>query len=186
MGCRARVGVAGRMKLIILNGPSGVGKSTVAARLCSQIPASVLIDIDELRRTIPDYREKREESLRLAHELAVNTIGNSLGGGHSVIVDKAISDSGTLDSFIELGKKHGAEVYEFILFTDKETLQRRADARGYRPGSLLTRERVGEMWEEANSLREQRPNAIVIDTTFLSIDETFSNIETIVSEGRPQ
>jgi predicted kinase len=169
------------MKLIILNGPPGVGKSTVAMRLQKELQSSVLVDIDELRRTtMPDYRERREESLRLAYEIAANTIGDNLKSGHDVIIDKAISDEDTIESFIEIGKKHAAEVYEFLLFADKDTVQKRADGRGYRPGGLLPPERVGELWEKADALRQKRSEAIVIDTAQKDIDQVLALIQKVL------
>jgi broad-specificity NMP kinase len=164
------------MKLIILNGPPGVGKSTIAARLHQEIPSSVLIDVDELRRTIPNYRERREESLLLSYQRTAEMIEKELRGGHDVIIDKAISYSGTLDTLIETGKKCGAEIYEFLLFADKATVRKRADARGYKPGSLLTPEKVDELWEKANELRMHRPEAIVVDTTHADVDEVFKKV----------
>lgn len=165
------------MKLIILNGSPGVGKSTLAARLQEEIPASVLIDIDELRRGIPGYHEKREESLRRAHELAEKAIEENFTAGYDVIIDKAISYSETIDSFIGVAKKHDADVYEFLLFADKQTVQKRADDRGYRPGSMLTREKVGEMWEKSDRLRSQRQNAILIDTTHSNAEKVFDTVK---------
>lgn len=168
------------MKLIILNGPSGVGKSTIALRLQQELPSSVLIDVDELRRAIPDYRERRKESLMLAYEKTAETIEDHLRNGQSVIIDKAISGADILDSFIEIGKRHDAEIYEILLFADKETIQKRADERGYRPGSLLTREKVGELWDKADALREQRGNAIVIDTSQLDLEAAFERVKNTV------
>ena len=166
-----------QVKLIILNGPSGVGKSTIAARLHQEMPSSVLIDIDALRREVmPNFREHREESLKLAYEHAGSTIGEYLKGGHDVIVDKAILDTHVVASFVAVGRKNGAEIHEFILFANKETVQKRADDRGYKPGGLLTHERVGELWEQANALRLQRPQAVVIDTSHLTLDEVFEDV----------
>jgi deoxyadenosine/deoxycytidine kinase len=53
------------MKLIILNGPCGVGKSTVAQKLHEVIPLSFLLDIDAQRRFISKHREFKEESAML-------------------------------------------------------------------------------------------------------------------------
>lgn len=162
------------MKLIILNGPTGVGKSTLAARLHREMPSSVLIDIDELRRTIPDYRERREESLRQAYELAAKSIEENLEVGKDVIIDKTIGDTNVLDRFVATAQECGADACELLLFADKGTVRARADARGYKPGGLLTPERVEEHWERANELRGLRKKALVIDTTGLRPDEVFS------------
>jgi predicted kinase len=169
------------MKLIILNGPSGIGKSTIAQRLHREIPSSVLIEVDEVRRTLmPDYRERREESHRLAYEHTADAVEENLKSGHDVIIDKTILDAQIIDSFVAIGKTHNAEVYEFFLFADKATVQKRADERGYHPGGLLTSERVGELWEKADTLRKQRARAIVIDTTDSSTEDIFEKVREIV------
>lgn len=165
------------MKLIILNGPSGIGKSTVSAKLAELLPNSVVIDIDELRRSIPKYKERRQESLLLSYQKAGELIETFLKNEQNVIIDKAISQEDTLNMFTEIGKKYRAQVYEFLLFTDKETLQRRADERGYKSGSLLTREKVGELWEKAEALRKQRAQAIVIDTSDMTVDEVVATVQ---------
>ena len=162
------------MRLIILNGPSGVGKSTTALKLQKEIPLSHLVEVDELRRSLPGYPERREETHRLAYEHTAEIIENELTSGHDVIIDKCITDSEILDWFAEIARKLGATEYEFLLFTDKATLRKRADARGYRAGGLLTPEKVDELWEKMDTLREKRPQAIVVDTT--QVREIFEKV----------
>ncbi len=169
------------MKLIILNGPPGVGKSTISKLLHADMPNSVLLDIDEIRRSVPDYKERRAESLQISYQKAAETVGHHLKLGQDVIIDKAISQSETVDSLIEAGRAHGADVYEFLLFADKYTVQKRADERGYRPGSLLTRERVGEMWEKADALKKERLGSVLIDTSNMSVEELVGKIKTAIS-----
>lgn len=169
------------MKLIILNGPPGVGKSTISARLHADTADSVLIDVDELRRSIPNYKEQRRESLLLSYEKTKEAIAHNLKEGKTVIIDKGISFPDTLDSFVATGKEQGADIVEIILFAPKNVVQGRADERGYRPGSLLTRERVGELWDQLNELRESRPQAIVIDTEGMSVEETYERVKALAS-----
>ena len=171
------------MKLIILNGPSGVGKSTISALLHADMSNSILIDVDEVRRSIPDYKENRQESLMQSYEKTASMIDEAFKIEQNVIIDKTITYSDTLDLFISVAKKHNAEVYEFLLFADKATIQARADERGYRPGSLLTPERVGELWEKIDALRKERSSALVIDTKDKDIQETLSEIKETLQSG---
>jgi predicted kinase len=165
------------MKLILLNGPSGVGKSTLAERLHQELSLSLRIEIDAWRSFISGYREHRKESLELATKHALNALETHLKAGHDVIVDKAILD---MDEVIEkmrsLGAKYGAEVHEIVLMAEKGEVLRRAGERGYRPGGLLTPERVAERWEWGNELSKRRATATVIDTTHLSPDEVYSAV----------
>jgi len=169
------------MKLIILNGPTGVGKSTLAKNLIEQIPHSVFIDVDELRRTVPGYPEKKEETQRLAYEKTAELIENYLREDKNVIIDKTIHKAEVLEQFIAIAKKRSADVFEFLVFADKDTVQKRANERGYKPNGLLTPEKVGEHWEKMNELRDQRTNLILLDTTNLTPREVLGVVLTKIN-----
>lgn len=162
------------MNLIILNGPAGVGKSTLAFQIQSYIPEAEVISIDNLRRTIPNYRNNRQESLRLSYTYAEDSIKKYLNEGRTVIIDKCITQSEILDRFIDIADNYGAKTLEFILFAEKGIVKQRSKDRGFTPGSMLTPEKVEELWEKTNSLRTQRPNAIIIDTAHLSPEAIFN------------
>ena len=162
------------MNLIILNGPAGVGKSTIASKIQSYMPEIEVISIDNLRRTMPNYRNNRQESLRLSYAYAEDYMKKYFNSGKTVIIDKCITQSEILDRFIDIADKYGAKALEFILFAEKEIVKQRSKYRGFTPGSLLTPEKVEELWEKTNSLKTQRPKAIVIDTANLSPEAVFN------------
>jgi len=164
------------MKLILINGPTGIGKSTIAGKLHQVLPLSFLLDIDGQRRYISGYKEHREESGELVTELSLAMVENYLQSGHDVIIDKVFTDAKISDAFLERGRKYGATVFEFVLNTDKETLVARANERGYREGSMLTPEKVPEFWERMQSYIKERPQAIVVDTRDMNIEETFKYV----------
>jgi len=153
-------------------------------RLHQEMPSSVLIDVDELRRTIPNYREQRKESLRRSYELTAEAIAEGLKNGHDVIIDKAISYADTLDTFIEIGKQYGAEVHELLLFADKGVVEKRAEDRGFKEGGLLTPEKVSELWEKSHALHDQRPDAVVVDTTHMTPEEAYVAVKKVVGLGQ--
>jgi broad-specificity NMP kinase len=171
------------MKLIILNGPCGVGKSTIAEMLRDALPMSFLIDVDAQRRFIGKYREKeyRESSRYLSFFVALGIVQTCLADGRDVIVDKFImKDPNIIDKFIGLGRKNNAEVFEIILWAEKDIVLKRAENRGYKVGGSLTPQKCEEFWYQMKDLKEQRPNAVVIPTDDLSVEETFEKVKKVI------
>ena len=169
------------MKLIILNGSPAAGKTTLAGKLHQDIPMSLLADVDVWRKMVSGWEKDRETSLDLAYKFSVGGVEAYLKTGNSVIVDKAIlSDNSVIDALISAGERNKAEVYEFILTADKETIIRRADERGYESG-LLTPESVKELWETTQKLIEERPDAHVIDTTNLGVNEAYQKVNDVIT-----
>jgi predicted kinase len=168
------------MKLIILNGSPGTGKSTIAEKLHAGMPMSLLVELDAWRRFISGYRENRKESLNLSFQHALSAIEVSLNAGHDAIVNRVILDSKTLDTLHELGKRCGAEVYEFMFFADKETIIQRVTERGYTPGGLLTPGKTEELWERSDKFKNERMNAVLIDTRALDLDEVYKKVKEVI------
>lgn len=164
------------MKLILINGGAGIGKSTIAEKIHQALPLSFLLDIDAQRRYISGYKEHREESGELIIKLSLAMVEDYLQNGHDVVIDKILTDAKISDAFLELGLKYGATVFEFVLNADKETLMARAGTRGFREGSMLTPEKVSEFWEAMQSYIKDRPQAIVVDTKNVSADDTFEYV----------
>lgn len=164
------------MKLILINGPTGIGKSTIAGQIHQTLPLSFLLDIDAQRRYISGYKEHRDESLDLVLKLSYAVIETALQNGRDVVIDKVLTDTEVSERFLELGRKYSAVVYEFVLNADKETLIARANERGFIDGSMLIPEKVPEFWDRIQSYLVERPEAIVIDTKSMSADDTFEYV----------
>jgi len=164
------------MKLILINGPTGIGKSTIAGKLHQVLPLSFLLDIDAQRRYISGYKEHRKESGKLVTELSLAMVENYLQSGHDVIIDKMFTDAKISDTFLKLGQKYSATVFEFVLNTDKKTLVARANERGYKEGSMLTPEKVPEFWDCVQNYIKDRHQATVVDTRDMNSEETFKYI----------
>ena len=169
------------MKLIILNGPCGVGKSSIATRLHEVRPMSFLIDIDNLRRLFSGYKEKREESGRASLKLAEAMVGSCLDMGHDVIIDKMQFDATVLDRYYEIAEQKGVEVKEIILWASKEVVMERAHARGWKEVGSLTPEKCEAFWHQIDNLKGKRPNAVIIDTSSLVFEESCAQVETAVN-----
>jgi hypothetical protein len=75
-----------------------------------------------------------------------------------------------------IGERCNAEVREFLLWMPKELVLQRAEKRGYLPGNLLTPEKTALFWEQINTLRNNRPQAKVIDVTNLSQEQVLETV----------
>lgn len=164
------------MKLIIINGSTGIGKSTVAQKIHESLPLSFLVDIDAVRRYVSGYREHREESRQMSLGVSEAMVEALLKAGNDIVVDKFFANVESVDRFIDLGRKYNADVYEFILNASKEFVIKRAEDRGYREGGLLTPEKVVKFWEDTQEYIPKRQSAIVVNVESLSQEEVYQNI----------
>ncbi|MEK7531067.1 MAG: AAA family ATPase [Patescibacteria group bacterium] len=169
------------MKLIIINGPPGVGKSTLAKRLHTEMPMSLLVEADDWRRMISAWQEHRVESQVLNYSIVSAAVSEALRRGTNVIVDKAIlTYDEALTSLEKVGADNNAEVYEFLITATLEAVLQRAQTRGYRPESILNPEMVTERWHQAETLYLRRPTVTHIDTTGLTHDAVYEAVRRVV------
>lgn len=163
------------MKLIIINGPSGVGKSTIAAKIHKEMSLSFLLDIDEQSKFISGFCACPEERWEISIEIAKSIIRTCLSLGRDVIVDKMTYAHDVLDEYYNIAKEYGAEVVEIIMWAPKEVVLQRSENRGWEECVLMTPEKCETLWEKINEIRGDRDRALVIDSE-QGIDETFTTI----------
>lgn len=167
------------MKLIIINGPWGVGKSTTARLLHEALLGSYHLELDVLRRSISGYEKDRQKSFFFSLTLAKAMMAECFLDGRDVIIDKMFFAPEVIDGIIEFAKKHGAETYEFILWTDNRTLLSRGATRGY-SGGLFSIEKAQRSWDLIERLIAVRSQATIIDTTALSPQEVAQGLKRLL------
>ena len=121
--------------IIWLNGPFGVGKSTLANLLHQEIPDSILYDPELLgdffQENLPkavcpedfqDYPIWRQITVQIIRDLATKT-------GKVIIVPMTVFKKEYYQEIIEQGLRKDMYVQHYILVAEKETILERLDKR---------------------------------------------------------
>lgn len=170
------------MKIIIINGPCGIGKSTVAEKVHNDIPLSFLLDIDAQRRFVSKRYKNREKSGNIALMIGDSILKTCLENKVDVIIDKMLFNQKILEGYYKIAKKYNAKIYEIILIASKELVIKRANERGYIdvPGAF-TPQRCEYFWEEINKIKDSREKAHIINVEELSENEVYLEIKNIIN-----
>jgi predicted kinase len=116
-------------RLIVLNGPPGIGKSTLAQRYVEQHPLALALEQDVLRGLLGGWRTREVESGQLARELCLVMARAHLQGGHDVIVPQFVAIPDYLDRLGLLARDLGVAFFECVLLDDASSAERRFHSR---------------------------------------------------------
>ncbi|MGH3648458.1 MAG: AAA family ATPase [Micromonosporaceae bacterium] len=130
--------------MIVLNGPPGCGKSTLAQLYADRHPLALNLDIDRLRALIGRWRDDPQAAGVLARGAALPAARAHLVAGHDVVIPQFLARPQFLDQAERLGQEAGAEFHEVVLLDSKENALRRfggtvtdVGRRSYRPPAAL-------------------------------------------------
>ena len=175
-------------KLIILNGPLGIGKSTLAKKYADEHPLTLLLDIDDVRRNISHWREEDEKSSISSKKIALAMAKENLLLGYSVVVPQIIRQNEFIEQFEQIAKDADADFFEILLLVDKDEAIRRFKERsyaqgyssGFRPGGLIDtggrEEKLSKMYDEMMETTSRRPNTARIEVKLGDVDDTYAKI----------
>ena len=161
--------------LILLNGPPGVGKSTIARRLRDDRPLSLLVDVDELWPLISEW-EHHEASQSLAFAAGLGMARAHLEAGYDVVAPQYAVGGDFFAAVDALVAVTAVSCHEIVLTGDPARVaarfrQRRAEraSAGDRDVSAnIADDRVDEViaraTEELTAIVATRPRAVVVST----------------------
>lgn len=117
--------------LIHLNGPTGVGKSTIAARYAAAHPKTLNLDADEIVRLIGGWREDFHGTVGLVRPLAITMATHHLATGHDVVMPQLIARDAERERFAQAARSAGAQYLEFVLLAPADVVTRRFQQRDH-------------------------------------------------------
>lgn len=180
-------------KLIILNGPLGIGKTTLAKRYAQDHPMTLMLDVDDVRATISHWREQNDASAILSKRIAIEMARVALQGGHDVVVPQILQTNELADSFQQIAEECNAGYFEILLLVDKteaihrftERSKRQGHPSGFREGGLIAtggrEQKLSEMYDNMIAVADLRLHVKRIEPAIDQIEETYDELVAIVS-----
>ena len=161
-------------RLVVVNGPPGIGKSTLARRWADEHPPTLVLDIDTVRRMLGGWERDPERAGLLARALALEMARAHLAAGHDVLVPQYLGRPLFLEQAEQLAARVGARFVELVLLDEREPALRRfvertaaaGDPAHVEAGRLLARRgghaELAAMYDRLLALLPGRPHAQVI------------------------
>jgi predicted kinase len=174
------------VRLILLNGPPGCGKSTLAQAYADEHPLTLNLDVDRLRSLIGQWHDPAAG--QLARSIALAAARVHLSSGHDVVVPQFLGRPEFIDALEQLAHDVGADFHEIVIMLEKSAAVRRftdrtsaaADPAHLEAQQLLdTTGGIAEleaMHDRLTALLASRPHAHVIAMNASTPDQTYRDI----------
>ncbi|GAA4374222.1 AAA family ATPase [Nocardioides caricicola] len=182
-------------RLIHLNGPPGIGKSTIARRYAAEHPGVLNCDIDVLRTLIGGWDADFELAGTRIRPAALAMIEAYLASGQDVVLPQMLINPVERARFEDCAARAGAEYVERFLMDSQASSVARFHRRGgpeEDPWHDLVRTIVAAdggddslrtYYAGLDRLIGDRPDAVVIASSEGAVDETYEAF--VASLGRP-
>jgi thymidylate kinase len=165
--------------LLIIDGMTGAGKTTVSKLLAEKIPRMAVIGMDKVKRFISDF-ERGERDNQIAREIVFAMTEKYFDHGISVLIEQPFKSDEELQKYEMLAQKYAASVCKIQLFTTPKLALERVQNRQKDCEDKCPEERV----KRNIGLFENRSHQgfVVIDTSHLPSSEVADEIVKLVSK----
>lgn len=169
-------------QLILINGPAGIGKTTIAQRYIAEHPFALLASVDDVVGALGQWLTHEPAARKLAFSLVTSMVTTHLKTGHDVVVPLLLEDPAEADVLATIAQSGGATFFEFALLADKpEAIQRMFEKGAWgEPGSppLTAHDApiIEGLYDRMQAALAQRPHTVRITSVKNDIDGTYQKL----------
>jgi len=162
--------VSSAPKLVLLNGPPAVGKSTLARRYADEHPLTLVLEIDVVRALLGGWLEDPQKSGWAARLIALAMARTHLEAGHDVIVPQLLTRREFVETLRAAAEASGAAFHELTLMDQRDAVLARLELRSEPAGAFSARALMerqgntpGDAYDAFLAALAERPDAVVIN-----------------------
>ncbi|GAB3139065.1 AAA family ATPase [Amycolatopsis sp. NPDC004378] len=176
-------------RLIHLNGPSGIGKSTVAEAYAERHAGVLNLDTDRVVCLIGGWRDTFFETFKAAQLLTAAMAETHLRTGHDVVMPQLATRVADVEPFEEVAERCGAEYREILLTAEKTVACSRFESRVGNAGTqgiddVVTSRGgaavVGRIHDQLAAYLPLRPGCVVVPTDGRAPAETYADVVAVL------
>ncbi|MBM2620613.1 AAA family ATPase [Actinoplanes sp. LDG1-06] len=181
-------------RLVHLNGPPGIGKSTLSALFTDRNPGTLNLDIDALHRLVGGWQHEQTDTWPLVWSLARAMAATHLDGGRDVVVPQYHGQLDEIAALEDLARMHGADFREIVLLDEQEAAINRFNLRAKDSDDPWIRHHhrlielsggaavLETMYVNLIKVVRQRPGTTVVPSTEGAVAETYKRLSDALRE----